>query len=131
MTETAILITIVSSLLSGIIGVLLSFYFFNRLEKRKLKVDTARRLIGSRYDIKSSEFQVTFNEVLIVFSDNKEIMSAIEDFWNILQSKSNYKSDDIINDKLVIVLKLVCEEVGMVPKNLNETYFLRIFTTDK
>jgi len=129
MTNIAIMVTVISSLLSGLIGVVLSFYFFSRLETRKLKIDTARRLIGSRYNVHSTEFKSAFNEVIIIFSDNKEVMNAIDDFWQILQISKEQISSDAINDKLVAILKAVCKEVGLSPKELNDTYYLRVFNT--
>jgi len=48
MTTEQILVTIIASLLSGLIGVGVSSYFYSRLERRKTKMDTARKLFGGR-----------------------------------------------------------------------------------
>ena len=46
---TAIWVTVASSLGSGLIGILVSTYYYRRYERRKVKFDTLRRLAGARY----------------------------------------------------------------------------------
>ncbi len=77
----AIVLTVGSSLLSGLIAVGVSACFFARMERRKLKVDTARRLLGSRFNIEELEFQQAMNEVTVVFADEKKVTEAMDEFW--------------------------------------------------
>lgn len=57
-------IILVSSLLSGLIGVFISIQFYSRLERKRIKVDTAKRLIGNRFNLKGDAFTVALNECL-------------------------------------------------------------------
>lgn len=46
MSPEAIVVSLVAFLLSGMIGVAVPFWFFYKLERHKLKLDLARRLLG-------------------------------------------------------------------------------------
>lgn len=69
MTADAIWVTILSSLISGIVGVLVSTWYFYKLERHKLKLDLARRLLGNRFSITGDAFSCAVNEVIAVFAD--------------------------------------------------------------
>lgn len=68
MIQLSVSITIISSLLSGLIGVGVSILVFYKLERHKLKLDLARRLLGYRFDIKGDDFSCAMNEVIAVFA---------------------------------------------------------------
>jgi len=46
---------ILSSLLSGIVGVVISTVYYRRHEAKKIKLDTLTRVIANRYDLKGDE----------------------------------------------------------------------------
>jgi hypothetical protein len=46
-----IVVAVVSSLISGLLGVAVSAWFFYKLERHKLKLDLARRLLGHHFNI--------------------------------------------------------------------------------
>jgi len=56
MNTDTILITITASLLSGLIGVGISSIFYARMERRKLKIETAKKMFGNRHNISSNPF---------------------------------------------------------------------------
>jgi len=120
-------IAIISSLLSGLIGVIISSWFYNRLEKRKFKLDTVRRLLGYRYHVTGEGFSRALNEAFIVFADNSEVVKAIENFHVAIISPG--KPD--IDNKLLSVFKAVCKDVNCLPKDINDTYFLKAFNIIK
>ncbi len=128
-TET-IVVAVLSSLLSGLISVLLSFFFYQRLERRKLKMDTARKLFGGKHNMAGREFQDALNEVMVVFSDSKEVIAAMEEFWTILQSPKVTLPTEVANDKLVKLMKAICLSIGIKYKTLPDAYFLRCFSVD-
>lgn len=127
MTIEFILITIIASLLSGLLGVFVSFHFFRRLEQRRLKMGTAQKLFGGKYNIASKEFQEAMNEVMLIFSDSDLVIAAMEEFWTILQAKDKHSSE-VANDKLVKLMKAICTDIGIKYKNLSDAYFLRNFS---
>ncbi|MCG9712913.1 hypothetical protein L1D29_08805 [Shewanella insulae] len=128
MTIELVLVTIVASLLSGLFGVLISFRFYERLEKRKLKIETAKKLIGSRYDIGSNDFRSAMNEIFVVYADSSEVMQAMENFWEVLQIPIQHRALNAADDKLLILLKKVCSDSGIThPKHINDAFFMRTF----
>lgn len=118
-----VLVTIISSLISGLVGVFVSAYYFTRLEKHKMKMDTARRLLGHRYDISGAQFSAAMNEVFIIFADSPKVISAMQDLYQTLSTPGKPFADD----KLVTLLKAVCSDVGIVHKNINDAYFIKTF----
>ena len=73
----SVLWIIIASLLSGLIGVLVSLWAYRKYEIRQRKFDTLRRLAGSRYamdptltskyEVPRAEFLAALNESFIVF----------------------------------------------------------------
>jgi hypothetical protein len=108
-------------------GVSVSIYFFNRLEKRKLKIETARKLFGNRYDIKSQAFKESLNEIMLVFSDCDEVISAMEEFWNTLQTPITSRPPNAADDNLTKLMKIICREIGIENIKLNDSFYLRVF----
>lgn len=131
MNSTAIAVTLIASLLSGLIGVAVSAYFFGNLEKKKLKVDTARRLIGNRHNIQRAEFQQAMNEVMIVFSDTPAVIRAMEEFWRVIATVHGPWRTEAANSSLISLLKAVCTTIGLHPEELNDSQYLRFFFVPK
>jgi len=117
------LVIILASLLSGLIGVLISTYFYHKLEKKKIKFDTARHLFGYRYNIQSDGFKKSMNEIFIVYADQPKVIKAMEDLYTALQTPSKPNADD----KLVTLLKEICNDLDIDYSTVNESYFLKTF----
>lgn len=129
MDNVNLTITIIASLASGLFGAIGSALFYNHLEKRKLKVDTARRLIGNRYNISSADFQLALNEIFVIFAKSKPVMKALEEFWQDAQLPSQQRVTDVSNDKLIKLLKAVCKDAGLDSNELSEAFYLRFLRT--
>jgi len=76
MTSSPFWLVILSALLSGLIGVVISTWHYRRFERRKLKFDTFRRLFAHRHagvpgssPATQKPFVATLNEVWLVFHD--------------------------------------------------------------
>lgn len=123
MTQEAILIALVSSLLSGLIGVAVSSWFFYRLERHKLKLDLARRLLGHRYSITGDHFSAAMNEVFVVFADSKDVLQKMERLYETLQTPGKPNADGVFTD----FLKAVCKNAGLSQATLNDQYFIKTF----
>lgn len=131
MTSEMILVTIAASLLSGIIGVTISSIFFSRLEKRKLKAETARKLFGSRHEITGKDFQEAINEVMIVFSDSNEVIDSMENLWEVIETPVSARSETAADDALISLMKAICKDLGIKYKKLSDAYYLRFFVVPK
>lgn len=123
MTITAIVITIITSLISGMVGVAASCYFLYKLERRKLKYDLAKRLLGYRFSIKGDEFSCAMNQVVAIFSDSPEVLQAMKNLYDALESPGEKNSEEALVD----FLKAVCKESGLAQILLNDSYYLKTF----
>lgn len=123
MTTTTIATTIIASLLSGIIGIAASSYFVYRLERRKLKFDLAKRLLGYRFSIKGDEFSCAMNQVIAVFSDSPQVLQAMKNLYRALEASEKSQAEEALVD----FLKAVCKDSGLAQIILNDSYFLKTF----
>ncbi|WP_374531548.1 DUF6680 family protein [Acinetobacter sp.] len=71
-------ITITASLLSGIIGSILSLIYMNRMEKRKLKIEITEQLLGNRFSIQGNEFSSAMNQVIVIFHDDSKVLLSLK-----------------------------------------------------
>ena len=94
-----IVLVLTSGLLSGLIGLALSTWFYVSHEERQTKLAVFRTLAGTRYALAEranapdakDEFFRALNEAYIVFHDSKEITKTLIEF----QNKSGPKEDQV------------------------------------
>lgn len=123
MTTEAIVVTMVASLVSGLLGVLVSAWFYYRMERHKQKLDLARRLLGNRYSIKGDAFSCAMNEVIAVFADSPKVLEGMKALYAALESPGKSAAESVLID----FLKAVTMASGLTQSNLNETYLLKTF----
>ncbi|NCC84950.1 MAG: hypothetical protein EOM03_12620 [Clostridia bacterium] len=123
MSTEAIIVTVIASLLSGLIGVGISAWFFYKIERHKLKLDLARRLLGNRYSITGDNFSCAMNEVIAVFADSQDVLQKMGKLYEALQTPSKPNADGALID----FLKAVCKSSGLTQATLNDGYFIKTF----
>ena len=123
MTSEAIAWTLVSSLMSGIVGVGVSVWVFYKLEKHKLKVELARRLLGNRFNVNGDAFSCAMNEVIAIYSDADDVLQKWSTLMKIVESSGKPGLDGALID----FLKAVCKESRLSQTTLNDTYWLKVF----
>jgi len=123
---TALLIA--SSLISGLVGVIVSTLYYRRYENRKWKLDTLKRLAAHRYAIaegqpleRSAEFFVVLNEVFVVFHDAQEVLSVVE----IMHKEAD--TPGRLGENMVKLLKAMCDNLGINHRTLNDSFLLAPF----
>ncbi len=117
------MVTIISSLLSGIVGVLISTFYYRRYEKRKAKFDTLQRFSANRFDLKGDPFSRTLNEIFVIFYDSPKVISALSNYHAKVSNGENSE------DELVRLFKSMCENLYIKYEQLNDSFFLRPFNT--
>lgn len=122
MTNEQILWTVLSSILSGLLGVFISTYYYRRHEDRKYKLSTLQKFVGNRFNLKSEAFTQSLNEIVIVFGDCKNVKLALSKFH---ESLGNGKEQDA----LVTLFKSMCEELDVSISEFNDSFFLKPFNT--
>jgi len=123
-SETYIYVTIISSIFSGLAALIISTIYYKRHENRKIRIDTLKRIISNRYDLKGDEFTRSLNEIFIVFRKSKSVMKALSDFHErtITPNISN-------EDALLKLLKAMCDDLSIKYDDFNDSFFLRPFNT--
>jgi len=122
-TWQQIVVTIVASLLSGIAGVAISTWYYRRHERRRAKMDTLTRLLGFRFDIMGPDFSRALNEIFAVFHDSTAVLRALQDFHQVVVTRQT----QIANDKLVSLLKAMCDDVGIDSASVNDSFYMQPF----
>jgi hypothetical protein len=119
----AIVVTVISSLISGIVGVVVSTWYFYRLERHKQKLDLARRLLGNRFSISGDAFSCAMNEVIAVFADAPDVLHKMSRLFEVLQVPGKANADTALID----FLKSICKASGLSQVALNDAYLLKTF----
>lgn len=125
LSTEAIIVTLIASLLSGLIGVGVSAWFFYKIERHKLKLDLARRLLGNRYSITGDNFSCAMNEVIAVFADSQDVLQQMGKLYEAIQTPGKPNADGALID----FLKAVCKSSGLTQATLNDGYFIKTFNT--
>lgn len=119
------LLIIISSLLSGLIGVIVSNKYYHKNEIRREKLQVFQQLLGNRHDLKEQNFTEALNKILVVFYDSKEVLSALKEFHETIISSQ--KTKDIIDQKFLDLLKTMCIYLEINIEPLTDNYFLQAF----
>ncbi len=109
MTTTTIVITVLTALLSGLAGALLSTAVYVSREKRTFKVNTLKKFAANRYAIMGDDFTKALNEIFVVFNDSEEVMNALSDFHRIVTTR---QGNTQANDGLVRLYKAMCNNAS-------------------
>lgn len=124
-----IIITIGASLLSGLVGVIVSNHQYKKYEKKKMKMDTFRRIVAYRYCLVTNsskndfnEFFSALNEVFVVFNEDEEVMKALKKLHEELSL-----SDRLV-DNLVTLIKKMCQVLDINYSQVNDSFFERPFS---
>ena len=75
--EPTILYVVISALLSGLLGVLISDWNHKRNEIKQMKLRVLQQLMGNRYDVNGKAFLEAMNQVAVVFNDCEEVITAL------------------------------------------------------
>jgi len=116
---------IISSLLSGLIGVIVSNKYYHKNEIRRAKLQVLQQLLGNRHDLKGQSFTEALNKILVVFYDSKEVLFALKEFHETIISSQ--KTKDITDQKFLDLLKTMCIYLEINIEPLTDNYFLQAF----
>lgn len=115
-------ITIIASLLSGIIATIITIIVNRRWERQRIKNNIAVELFGYRHQLledndKTEELIVILNKIPIIFASNEKILVA----YDKILSETGDK-----NDVLVTLIKEICLEAGINCENWNDRRILQV-----
>lgn len=119
----SIIVTVVASLLSGIVAVIISAAYYRYHEKQRTKIDTFKRFFSNRYDLKGDEFSRAINEIFVVFHESEEVISTLRAYHQRVTDKQASE------DELLKLHKAMCKDVNINFDKFNDSFFLRPFNT--
>ena len=116
-------------LASGLIGAVLSTYVHLRFERRKVKLDTLRRLAATRFAItiegtteaSRNEFFAVLNEIFVVFHNAPKVLNALEQLY------ADRNRHEQTHDNIVKLFKAITCNLKISHKGLTDSFFLNPF----
>jgi len=120
-----VLVVIITSLASGLIGVIISNKHFIRQEKMKFKRDICLQLIANRHDLKGDEFTRALNSIIFAFNDDMTVIEKFKIFNDGIMSGS--RDLDTTNLKLVFLIKAMLKHLKMEVNDIEDKYYLMTF----
>jgi hypothetical protein len=113
--KSSVYITIISSLISGLLGVIISSAFYANHEKNMIKLNLLHDLVGYREAITPSgeynrkEFYIALNKVFLVYNDNDAVIDAYRGFV----SNMSMGRGDLANESMFNMIKAMAEDSGL------------------
>lgn len=124
--EFALLIASLT-LVSGLLGALITAYFQRRRQNRMIKVDTLRRLSAYRYHLANrtvsaaGEPFVALNEIFVVYSEEKEVLERLETLHEKLSTSPSTLEDDLLR-LIKAMAKATDTRLGVADKFISEPF---------
>ncbi len=122
-----IAVTIISSLITGIVGVIISTIYYRKYEKYQMKLKTLKDFAAYRWDLTGPNFSKALNEIFIVFQDSEKVKSALMQFHRTITSKNT----ELANDDLIKLFKSMCDDLKINTNEFSENFFLKPFNVRK
>jgi hypothetical protein len=105
MTVSNILILILTTVFSGLLGVIISNVYHKKQQIRTIKIELVKNVLGYRYQLtenyEDSQKEILFalNQILVIFNDSDIVINAL----------IKYHETKSIND-LVSLIKSMCDD---------------------
>jgi len=123
--ESTILYVVVSALLSGLLGVLISDWNHKRNEIKRMKLRVLQQLMGNRYAVNGRAFLEAMNQVAVVFHDSKEVITALRSVHEDVMSPN--RSAELSRQKLLVLFKAMFKHLDIKTEPLTDNFFLTAF----
>jgi len=114
-----------ASIISGLLGVIISTWFYQKNEVRQCKLRNIQQLLGNRNNIKGQPFIEAINQVFITFNDSKEVLMALKALHETVINVPVTR--ELVNQKLMELFKVMCEDMKIKLGPLTDSYFLAAF----
>lgn len=124
--QTPIWLTILTALISGLVTLLVSTYFYVRHERRKEKLSILREIMGNRHGLvpagnaeAKARFFQALNSAFAVFHGSKAVVEALHDF----KKHKNRSSDNVTQ-----LIRRMSEDLKIDTSYLEDSFFDEPFT---
>lgn len=122
----SVAVTIVSSIISGVLATVITLYINHRSEQIRVKKDLVDDIFGYRYQISNNyngnkaEINRALNRIPIVFNKHKEVLQAYDKLYECTILETNTK-EKVIDDALVTLYKAMCMAAKIEVKEWNDS----------
>lgn len=123
------MIILISSLLSGLLGVGISTWYHQRNEIRRTKLQVLQQLMGNRHDIQGQLFTEALNQVFVIFYDSQDVLAALKAFHEFIRGAD--KTTDLANQRGLDLFKAMCKHLKIDPEPLTDNFFLQPFNVKR
>jgi hypothetical protein len=123
------LIVITSSLISGLLGVVISTLYHKKAERRREKVELVKQLFGNKYDLNGEKFSEALNSIVIVFYDSSTVIKKLKTFHDLVSDNTSNENTRKVDDALIDLFKALVKDVKLGTEELNDNFMLRAFST--
>ena len=138
MTKEAIMITLISSIISGILATAITLYVNYKKEQLKIKRDLVDDVFGYRYQLSGNRAHIdksgimkALNRIPIVFDDNEEVLKAYDKLHDVASMNLDPTARNMkMEDSLITLYKEMCKAAGIRVSNWNDSRVKNIFNVD-
>ena len=126
-------ITIICSLLSGLIAALVTIYVNKRSEKKRIKKELAIAIFSARHQIMypdirmKQDFCRAMNSIPAVFSKDKDVLICYDQLFTALDIKDPEEKKIKSDEALLNLMKAICKAVDIDCSDWNDSRIQRIF----
>ena len=123
MVWKAITLTLISSILSGVLGIFISNWYSKKRQKKQLKLDLLKNILGYSYQLTGNvgfpprEIVVYLNQIYVLFNSSNEVIDAL------LKYKNDTRADSLIS-----LIKKMCDDVKVSYNHINDSFIEAPFT---
>ncbi len=123
------MLVIVGSLISGIIGVIISIIYHRKYETRSIKLSVLRNVFSYKFQLsydssKRKEFNKSINEIPIVFHDSRSVLIAHKNLYEALNNKN--KDEKECDRRFIELYKSMLKDLKLdLDKYISDEEFLR------
>ena len=135
MSEEAIVVTLVSSIISGILATVITLYINYKREEQKRKQELIDDIFGYRYllqenigEIDKSPFNRAINRIPIIFNKNDEVLVAFDRLFEASICTDTTSKRKLMDDALVTLYKQMCKAAKIDVKDWNDSRIMRILS---
>lgn len=116
---------LISALVSGLLGIGISIWYYKRNEIRRTKFQVLKQLLGNRNDTRGQPFAEALNQVSVVFYDSRDVLIALEALHEVAVSKQ--RTEALMDQKLLDLFMAMCRNLKINIEPLTDDFFLHAF----
>jgi hypothetical protein len=125
--QLTVLSIVISALVSGLLGVIISNWYHGNSETRRLKIQILQQIMAYRFSLQNIKFVEAMNQLPVVYHESKEVLTAYKEYREHIM---NHGDPLVGHQKLVELLKAMYKNLRINIEPLNDDMFSYPFIPD-